>query len=266
MSYSSTGDSCIIEPLGSLPKILQVPLEVQQELEAQYNSESNLPQPLQPCEPSTSRALTKSERRTSNYQLTEDRVALSGSNLFKKSNQDQDSDLSHVSVTNNGTEVSLTHWNHSNSGGDSNSGFTLTHLPKWTASDSAQASVIPPKDESEPVRVVLDRAANDWSKLHLQRGDAYPLVVEKHLASFHVGKSVPQALKFLLPPKKGSVGVEAGSGPSTKVKVLLEGAGEVRSEAGSEYGEGLQGGGKKLKRLHSMFKSRKVVEDGLSNK
>jgi len=53
--------------------------------------------------------------------------------------------------------------------------------------------------------VVLDRAANDWSKLHRQRGDAYPLVVEKHVASFHVGKGVPQALKFLLPLRSESI-------------------------------------------------------------
>ena len=223
MTYSSTGDSCIIEPLGSLPNILQVPLWVQKELKAQSNTEAETPQSSQPCEPSTSRALLKPEGETSNYELIENRVALSGSNLFKRSSQGQDSDLSHVSITNNGTAVSLTQWNSTNPDDDggtvskSHSSFTLTRLPQWTASDSAQASVIPPKNDSEPVRVVLDRAANDWSKLRLQRGDAYPLVVEKHLASFHVGKTVPQALKFLLPPKKESVVIEPASGSSAEV-------------------------------------------------
>ncbi|KAK4169607.1 hypothetical protein QBC43DRAFT_308040 [Cladorrhinum sp. PSN259] len=279
MTYSSTGDSCILEPVGGLPQILQVPLWVKQQLEAQYNTEpksspsreaSRPPSPsLAPSQPreepnlsfsalvtSTSRAVCEKDNESSAYQLTENRTTLSGSNFFVKSGPDHD--LSHVSVTNNGEEVSLTHWNSTKPDGgiasDSNSNITLTRLPRWTASDSAQASVILPKDDSEPVRVVLDKAANNWSKLRLQRGDAYPLVVEKHLASF--GEKAPQALKFLLPTKKGrtdfGVGVEAGS---TKGGLLEEA--RERSDGGAEYGEDLKLEGRSLKRLRSMFKSKR---------
>jgi len=55
------------------------------------------------------------EGETLSYELTEkNRIAFSGSNLLKEeSSQGQDSDLSysHVSITNNGTAVSLTRWN-----------------------------------------------------------------------------------------------------------------------------------------------------------
>ncbi|KAK4455375.1 hypothetical protein QBC34DRAFT_489662 [Podospora aff. communis PSN243] len=223
MTYSSTGDYCILEPLGSLPQILQVPPSVKEELEAQYNTPPSPPVEVSPP-PSpplshvplrqdpdssppppnvttpTSGAVTKVD--TSTYPLAEGRAVLSGSNLFLSSNTDHQP--AHISITNNGTQVSMTHWNSTTDAEDdkvnpdsisnTNQTITLTRLPRWTASDSARASVIPAKNESEPVRVVLDKSADNWSKLQLRRGDAYPLVVEKHLASFGKEPSASGAL------------------------------------------------------------------------